>query len=124
MYFLFQTHSSSSDTQHESSLPTNVDQTSNLKSPSSISSSASPTTSVSSTSAHPLKKRLISEYELEQQRNSPTTKSPTPPLVKPESTEEPMTTSTIHEQNTEESSNVDTAKESTVNPSDETESSS
>lgn len=122
MHFLFQTHSSSSDTQHESSLPTNVDQTSNLKSPSPISSSASPTTSVSPTSTHPLKKRLISEYELEQQRNSPATKSPTPPSTKLEPTEEPIPT--ISEQNTEEISNVDTAKESTVNPSDETESSS
>ena len=35
-------------------------------------SNASPTTTGALNSAHPLKKRLISEYELEQQRNSPT----------------------------------------------------
>jgi hypothetical protein len=87
-----------------------------------ISSSASPTTSVSSNSAHPLKKRLISEYELEQQqqRNSPVIKSPTPPT-----TEEPVNNSntTISEQNLEEVSDVDTAKEATVNSTEETESS-
>jgi hypothetical protein len=85
-----------------------------------ISSSASPTTSVSSNSAHPLKKRLISEYELEQQqqqRNSPAIKSPT--------TEEPVNNSntTISEQNLEEVSDVDIAKEATVNSTEETESS-
>jgi hypothetical protein len=85
-----------------------------------ISSSASPTTSVSSNSAHPLKKRLISEYELEQQqqqRNSPVIKSPT--------TEEPVNNSntTISEQNLEEVSDVDIAKEATVNSTEETESS-
>jgi hypothetical protein len=66
---------------------------------------------------------LISEYELEQQRNSPAIKSPTPPSAKSEELI-PNPTPTIPEQTTEEISNVDTAKESTVNPSDETESSS
>jgi hypothetical protein len=124
-----QTLSSSSDTQQESSLSINVDQSSNLKSPpiatSPISSSASPTTSVSSNSAHPLKKRLISEYEFEQQqqqRNSPTMKSPTPPTTKIESTEESINP-IIPEQNTEEVSNVETAKDTTTNPSEESESS-
>jgi hypothetical protein len=37
---------------------------------------SSPTTSGSSNSAHSLKKRLISEYELEQQRNSPVVPPP------------------------------------------------
>ncbi len=93
-----------------------------MKSPSPISSSASPTASISSNSAHPLKKRLISEYELEQQRNSPANKSPTSPSTKTDPIEE--TTSTIiPEQSTEEITNIDTAKESTVNPNEETESS-
>ncbi|CAF0926148.1 unnamed protein product [Adineta ricciae] len=97
-----QTHSSSSDSPHESSLSINVDQPANVRnSPitpvpinqssstppiatSPVSSSASPTTSISSNNPHSLKKRLISEYEFEQQQqqqhqqeqhNSPTAAS-------------------------------------------------
>ncbi|CAF3901687.1 unnamed protein product, partial [Adineta steineri] len=80
---LNQSLSSSSDTQNESSLSISGDQSSSIKSPvnnsvptnSNTSTTppmvSSPTASNSSSSAHPLKKRLISEYELEQQRNSP-----------------------------------------------------
>ena len=71
---------------------------------------------------------MISEYELEQQRNSPAAKSPTPPSSKPEPIEEPISnpTPTVPEQTTttEEISNVDTAHDSNVNSNDETESSS
>jgi hypothetical protein len=81
-----------------------------------VSSAASPTTSVSSNSAHPLKKRLISEYELEQQqqRNSPATISPNPTT---------KTEPTIPDQNIEDISDAETTKESVTNPTEDAESS-
>ncbi|CAF0840416.1 unnamed protein product [Adineta ricciae] len=82
----------SSDGQPESFLSVNNNQSSTSKSPLPMAPAASstppiatsPTTPSSSSSAHSLKKRLISEYELEQQRNSP--------VIQP--TEEAPTTST------------------------------
>lgn len=90
-----------------------------MKSPSPISSSVSPSASTNSTSAHPLKKRLISEYELEQQRNSPATQSPTPPLSKLEQTSPDPPSTVIPD----ESTTIDTKKESTEDPSEPPESS-
>ena len=92
-----------------------------MKSPSPISSSVSPSASTNSTSAHPLKKRLISEYELEQQRNSPANQSPTPSLTKTEQTSpDPPPPTVIPEEPT----TMDTMKESTEDPSEPTEPSS
>ncbi|CAF3551783.1 unnamed protein product [Rotaria sp. Silwood1] len=137
------TLSSPADTQYETTLSINVDPSSSHKSSninslrtntppiaaSPISSSVSPATSVSSNSAHPLKKRLLSEYEFEQQqhqRNSPTMISPvistqtSPPIS---STEEIIHNSDTSEQNTEENSNTDTTKKTTNSSSEKNESS-
>ncbi|CAF0787976.1 unnamed protein product [Rotaria sordida] len=134
--------SSPVDTQHESTLSINIDPSSSHKSPninslqtntppiaaSPISSSVSPATSVSSNSAHPLKKRLLSEYEFEQQqqqRNSPTMISPVI-STQIESTEELIhnSNSNISEQNTEETSNTaDTTKTTMDNSMEKNESS-
>jgi hypothetical protein len=74
---------------------------------------ASPTTSGSSNSAHSLKKRLISEYELEQQRNSPVVPS----------TEEISNTAIaeIPKNDKEDVSNAEVAGETVSQPTEETE---
>ncbi len=74
---------------------------------------ASPTPTTNS--AHPLKKRLISEYELEQQRNSP--------VVVP--TEETSNTSNVEtsKAETEDVSNSEKSEEIVSKPADETENS-
>jgi len=75
----------------------------------------SPTTLGSSTSAHSLKKRLISEYELEQQRNSPVVQS----------TEEITNTPDVEipKNDTENDSNVEVTEEAVSKPTEETENS-
>jgi hypothetical protein len=77
---------------------------------------ASPTPSSTSSSAHSLKKRLISEYELEQQRNSPVVQpteeiSNTPNVVETSKTE------------TEEVPNSEKPDEVVSKPAEETENS-
>lgn len=84
-----------------------------------VSSSASPTTSVSSNSAHPLKKRLISEYEHEQQqqqRNSPAMISPVVSI--------PTATTAGSEQHIEDVSDTETTKETNIPRQTDTDSSS
>jgi hypothetical protein len=76
---------------------------------------ASPTTSGSSTSAHSLKKRLISEYELEQQRNSPVVQ-PTEEITNIPDVE-------IPKNDTEDVSNVEVTEETVSKPTEETENS-
>jgi hypothetical protein len=84
---------------------------------------ASPTTSTSSNSAHPLKKRLISEYEHEQQRNSPVVPATT--TENTETTEEISNTSNIDipKNDTEDVSNAEVAEETVSKPLEETENS-
>ncbi|CAF3995082.1 unnamed protein product, partial [Rotaria magnacalcarata] len=100
-----QVYSSPTDAQHEStsgdhlltskSSPTNptpTDTSTNNTPPITI----SPPLTMPSNSAHPLKKRLISEYELEQQRRSPVVPiSTTTSIEKSETTEELTNTSTF-----------------------------
>lgn len=92
--YIFQTLSSSSDIPHESSITINVESSTNLKSPSPISPSAM-------NSSHSLKKRLISEYEQEQQhqqRTSPPSKSPiASPTIKTEIFDEQIPESNVEQ---------------------------
>ncbi|CAF4988601.1 unnamed protein product, partial [Rotaria sp. Silwood1] len=129
------THSSPSDVQHESTLSTSGDHSSTLKSPSTnpmptdrntSPRSASPTTSISLNSSHPLKKRLISEYELEQQRNSPGVPSTvTTSTEKVETTDEITNNANIDipKNDTENVSNAEVTNETTTKSVEETENS-
>ena len=78
---------------------------------------ASPTPSSTSSSAHSLKKRLISEYELEQQRNSPVVQPPTEEISNTPNVVETSKTET------EEVSNSEKPDEVVSKPAEETENS-
>jgi hypothetical protein len=88
-----------------------------------VSSSASPTTSISSNSAHPLKKRLISEYEHEQQqqRNSPAHASS---VIRALTPSEKFESTTVNFESTiEDVSDAETTKDVVNNTHEETDAS-